>query len=47
LRPYLTEHVRPVACAIVGLFLLTGASLGLAFGDGVTLFTASRGRCGE
>ena len=32
--------VAAVACALVGLFLLTGASLDLSFGDGVTLITA-------
>ena len=32
--------VAAVGCALVGLFLLTGASLHLSFGDGVTLITA-------
>src|SRR3954470_24551909 len=32
--------VAAVACAMVGLFLLTGATLHLSFGDAVTLITA-------
>ena len=38
--------VAAVTCALVGLFLLTGATLQLSFGDGVTVITGSRGRCG-
>ena len=35
-RPPRAPVVAAVACALVGLFLLTGASLDLSFGDGVT-----------
>ena len=39
-RPPRRPVVAAVACALVGLFLLTGASFQLSFGDGVTLITA-------
>jgi drug/metabolite transporter (DMT)-like permease len=39
-RPPRRPVVAAVACALVGLFFLTGASLDLSFGDGVTVITA-------
>jgi drug/metabolite transporter (DMT)-like permease len=39
-RPPRPRVVGAVACALIGLFLLTGATLHLSFGDGVTLITA-------
>jgi drug/metabolite transporter (DMT)-like permease len=39
-RPPRPAVVGAVACALVGLFLLTGAQLGVSFGDGVTIITA-------
>src|SRR4051794_39186911 len=39
-RPPRPRVMAAVACALVGLFFLTGASLDLSFGDGVTIITA-------
>ena len=39
-RPPRPRVVAAVGCALVGLFLLTGASLQLSFGDAITLITA-------
>jgi len=39
-RPPRPRVVAAVMCALVGLFLLTGASLQLSFGDGITVVTA-------
>jgi len=39
-RPPRPRVVGAVGCALAGLFLLTGASFQLSFGDGVTLITA-------